>query len=91
MFAPDSRYADAGTQEVLLPDGTSVTVTLAPAAHRTSVLGWHRRDDGERLDHLAHRYLGDATRGWFLCEANNAMVPAALAAHALIAIPRQER
>lgn len=91
MFLPNSRYAEAGTYEVTLPDGTSVTVVRAPAPARDAVVGWHRRDDGERLDLVAHRFLGDATAGWRLCDANGVIAPDALAARELVAIPRVER
>lgn len=88
MFDSSSRYANAGTYTVTLPDGTPVTVTRTPLPRPEPVLGWHRRDDGERLDVVAYRQLGDATAAWRLGWTNDAMVLAALAAHELIAIPR---
>jgi hypothetical protein len=90
MFTPDSRYANAGTYEVTLPDGSVVTVTRAPAGISGPIVGWHPRLDGDRLDLLAHRFFRNATQGWLLCEANNTMVPDALAARELIAVPRTE-
>jgi hypothetical protein len=87
MFAPSSRYAAVGTYQVTLADGTVVTVTRIPARPPGQVLGWHRRDAEERLDLVAYRYLGDPTAAWVLCDANNAMVPEALAARDLIGIP----
>lgn len=87
MFTSDSRYAEAGTYQVTLPDGTVVTVTRAPRPAATRVAGWHRRADGERLDVVAHQHTGDATRAWLLCDANDAMSPDALATHDLIGIP----
>lgn len=91
MFTNDSRYADAGTYQVTLDDGTVVTVTRAPRRAATRLVGWHRRADGERLDVIAHRYNRNATQAWLLCDANDAMSPDALAAHELIGIPPAAR
>ena len=91
MFSSDSRYADAGTYQVALPGGTVVTVTRAPRPRATRLVGWHRRADAERLDVIAHRYTGDATRAWLLCDANDAMSPDALATRDLIGIPEPGR
>jgi len=87
MFIATSRYADAGTYQVTLSEGTVVTVTRAPRRAEVQLVGWHRRSEGERLDILAHSYLRDATRAWLLCDANDAMSPDALASHDLIGIP----
>ena len=72
-----------------LADGTVVTVTRAPRRRVARLLGWHRRADDERLDGIAHRYTRDATRGWVLCDANDAMSPDALGAREVIGIPEQ--
>ena len=51
------------------------------------MIGWHRRGEGERLDLIAYQYLKDPAQAWILCEANDAVVPDALAGRDLIAIP----
>jgi hypothetical protein len=89
MFAEGSRYAKAGTYTVTLPDGTPVTVTRIPLPVEGAALGWHRRTDAERLDLLAYHYLGDATAAWLLGWTNGAVSLDALAAHELVAIPRE--
>jgi hypothetical protein len=88
MFSPSSRYANAGTYQVTLADGTVVTVTRIPSPIPRPPIGWHRRADGERLDLVAYQFLKDATGSWQLCDANDAICPDALAAHELIAIPK---
>jgi hypothetical protein len=88
MFDPSSRYANAGTYVVTLPDGMRVRVARMPLPTRFPVLGWHRRADGERLDLVAFQHLGDATTAWRLGWTSDAMVLDALARHELIAIPR---
>ena len=87
MFFTGSRYADAGTYQATRADGTVATVTRIPLPTGRPVLGWHRRGEGERLDLIAYQYLKDPAQAWILCEANNAVVPDALAGRDLIAIP----
>jgi hypothetical protein len=87
MFAPNSRYAGAGTYHVTLPDGSVVTVTRIPQPTARKPIGWYRRGEGERLDVIAFQFLEDATMAWALCDVNDAMAPDALTAHDLIGIP----
>ena len=87
MFFPGSRYYNAGTYTVALPDGKTASVTRLPLPLSNSVIGYHRRQVGQRLDLIASHYLADPTTVWRLCDANNAVVPDALAAHDLVGIP----
>lgn len=87
MFSSDSRYANAGTYQVRLADGSVVVVTRIPQTSPGPTVGWYRRGEGERLDVIAYQFLSDATKSWALCDANGALSPDALAAHELIAIP----
>lgn len=87
MFNSDSRYANAGTYQVTLADGTIVTVTRIPRPSTQRSVGWYPHTDDERLDVIAYRFLDDATRTWLLCDVNDAMSPDALAAHERIGIP----
>jgi hypothetical protein len=91
MFQPGSRYENAGTYQVTLPDGTVVVATRIPLPIARAPIGWHRRAEEERLDLIAYQFLADATRAWVLCETNGSIVPDALAAHELIAIPNAKR
>jgi len=91
MFTPNSRYAKAGTYVLTKPDGAHVMATKIPLPTTPAVIGEHRKLDGQRLDLIAAHYLADATAFWRLCDANNSVVPDALAAHALIAIPEKGR
>ncbi len=87
MFFLGSRYEKAGTYQTAGPRGATVTVTNLPLPHSGPLAGTHRLGAGQRLDHVAARYLGDATAFWRLCDANNAMVPDMLAARQLVGIP----
>ena len=87
MFFPGSRYINSGTYTMTLADGTRVAVTRLPLPSTRTLVGFHRRLQGQRLDLIASRYLADPTAFWQLCDANNGMVPDALSAHTLIGIP----
>lgn len=87
MFFPGSRYEKVGTYQISRPDGTLITVTKIPLPSNRPLLGYHRRQEGQRLDLIAYAYLKDATTFWQLCDANNAIVPDALASRDLIGIP----
>ena len=88
MFSSNSRYAQLTTYMVKTADGRAVTVTRLPVPVPLPLAGYHPRAQGDRLDLLAARYLKDATLFWRLCDANNAVVPDALAAGDLVGIPR---
>lgn len=90
MFFPGSRYANVANYTLTLPNGTIVAVTRTPLPSSTALIGFHRRLQGQRLDLIASRYLADPTAFWQLCDANNALVPDALAAHNLIGIPNKK-
>jgi hypothetical protein len=91
MFFPGSRYANAGTYTVTLPGGRMVAATRIPLPSPGTLIGYHRRLEGQRLDLIAYHYLADATAFWRLCDTNDTMVPDALAAHDLIGIPAKGR
>ena len=87
MFFPGSRYETIGTYTVTLPNGKTVRATKLPHPRPNRLLGYHRRLEGQRLDLIANRYLKDATAFWQLCDANDAILPDALAARDLVGIP----
>jgi hypothetical protein len=91
MFSDRSRYKSVPTDQVTLADGRTVTAVRFALRSRPVLLGYHRRLEGQRLDHLANFYLKDAARFWRLCDANDAQSPHALGVHDLIGIPGQER
>lgn len=87
MFFPGSRYYNLTTYQVEKSDGTSVTVTQLPLPLNSPLLGAYPRQNGQRLDLIASHFLNDATAFWQLCDANDSMVPDALAVQNLISIP----
>jgi hypothetical protein len=87
MFFPGSRYYNLTTYQVTKADGTTVTVTQLPLPSNPPLLGAYPRQNGQRLDLIASHFLNDATAFWQLCDANDSMVPDALAVQNLISIP----
>ena len=78
MIDPDSRYADLEVLEHTAPDGTVIRYVdrrfVPPsAAHRR--LSRVAVVDGDRLDGITARTLGDPTQYWRICDANEAMHP----------------
>jgi hypothetical protein len=85
MFSPTSRYVGVPTAIFTLtaPDGSQRTVTylrrrLLPRPADHTVLTEHTVAPGERLDHLASRYLGDPTQFWRICDGTGVLRPADL-------------
>jgi len=88
MIFAGSRYQNTGTYTVTRPDGTVVAVLRLPLPGPAVVQGYYpRQGAGQRLDLIANYFLKDATAFWQLCDANNTVVPDALAARDLIGIP----
>ena len=89
MFETNSRYAGLATYTVTDRRGRTVAVVPAAPAPAQQLLGYHVRKDGQRLDLLAGRYLGDATAFWRICELAGVMLPEALSLADEIAIPKR--
>jgi len=88
MIFPGSRYQNTVSYQVTRTDGTVVAVLRLPLPGPAVVQGYYQRGGaGQRLDVIANYFLNDATAFWQLCDANNAVVPDALAARSLIGIP----
>ena len=88
MFTSDSRYVNQVPYQVTLPDGTQGSVVAPVAPNPVPLVGYYQQAGQQRLDLIAVQYLNAATGSWRLCDANNSMVAAALAARSLIGIPQ---
>ena len=80
-FPSTSRYSGLGTESMSLPDGRTVAYVrrrIVPRPERFALQQWHAVVERDRLDNLAHRYLGDPEQYWRLCDANGALRPDAL-------------
>jgi hypothetical protein len=90
MFGNNSRYLNA--QQYVMQDkrGRNVNVVATPAAPVQTILGYHLLRQGQRLDHLASRYLTDSAGFWKIADANDAMLAEALTERPEIAIPNKQ-
>ena len=75
MFFKGSRYANVGEHEITGSKGLVVRYKKVRLIPRTEAQMAHTVSQGERLDHIAHRYYRDPERFWRVCDANCAMWP----------------
>jgi nucleoid-associated protein YgaU len=75
LFAPNSRYYGINTATIRLPDGRIVAYVrrrFLPQPDQFQVIEQYTVMQGDRLDNIAAKYLGDPTLFWRLADANNA-------------------
>lgn len=89
----DSKSRYYGLKAYTVPDrkGREVSVLPVAPARKETRLGIHRRRQGQRLDHLAAKYLDDAAGFWRIAELADVMYPEALSEEPEIAIPTKRR
>ena len=81
LLPANSRYQGLPTRTWTFPDGRQVLYLsrrLVPQTSRFAAVGAHVMSDGERLDQVASRFLGDPLLSWRLADANGALDPAEL-------------
>jgi hypothetical protein len=78
LFPPTSRYCDIGTATIEKAKGI-ITIYLCrrflPSPERFALLQEHVVTQGDRLDNLTAKYLGDPEQFWRVCDGNGAMRP----------------
>ena len=80
-FPTDSRYYGSGMLQYTAPDGQSDSVPGAAHSFRSRARRTMRRStqhtvkQGDRLDLIAAKYLGDPLMFWLICDANGAIRP----------------
>ena len=76
MFARGSRYETVPDAVHVDAAGREVPYKLLrPFPPLPPTVQTHLVADGDRLDLLAHRYLGDSELFWRICDANGALRP----------------
>lgn len=83
MFDYTSRYYELEKATITLQDGREVAYVrrrFLPQPSTVVVLAEHTVTQGERLDNITARYMGDPELFWQLCDINNAMHPEELTA-----------
>jgi hypothetical protein len=78
FFPPTSRYHAIETTTVETASGRTVIYLrrrFVPSAERFALLQEHPVVEGDRLDNVTARYLGDPEQFWRVCDSNSAMRP----------------
>lgn len=82
MFDPTSRYYSLETAKLEVADADGAPRVIAykrrrfiPPADGQTTLVEHTVTQGERLDNITARYLGDPLQFWRICDANLALDP----------------
>ena len=78
MFEPTSRYFALATATYTLPDGRTVAYKrrrLLPRGRDLALLVEVPVTEGDRLDLITARTLGDPEQFWRVCDANDALNP----------------
>lgn len=82
MFEPTSRYYNLATGTLRVPqeDGSTREVRYVlrrfiPPAEGEITLLEHTVREGDRLDNITARYIGDPEQFWRLCDANVVLRP----------------
>jgi hypothetical protein len=82
MFDPTSRYYTIETSTTTIITGDSdvrevryVKRRFIPSSEGMTTLVEHKVAQGERLDNITARYLGDPTQFWRVADANNVLRP----------------
>ena len=86
-FPADSRYYGTSTLTYVSPTGEAITylarrIVPQPGAPNFATVAQHTVRQGDRLDLIAAKYLGDPLIFWLICDANGAIAP-----HELVATP----
>ena len=78
LFPPNSRYSGIGTNTVTTVDGRTIPFLqrrFMPSPEKFALLQEYTVIQGDRIDNLAAKFVGDPERFWQLCDANVAMSP----------------
>lgn len=78
LFSATSRYYGLDTQTLTTADGRTIiylTRRFVPSPDQFQLLQEYAVKQGDRLDNVAARYLGDPEQFWKLADANGAMRP----------------
>jgi len=82
MFEPTSRYHDIETVKVTVRDSRGEPRVVSykrrrfvPPGTTMTTLAEHTVAQGDRLDNLSARYVGDPEQFWRICDANNVLRP----------------
>lgn len=76
LFPPTSRYHGIDTATMETVDGKTIIYLrrrFVPPPERFELLQVHTVTEGDRLDNIAAKYIGDPEQFWRIADANNAI------------------
>ena len=77
-FPATSRYNGLSILTLITPDGRAIQYVqrrILPPTDSFATLQLYTVTQGERLDNITARFLGDPEQYWRVCDANGAMRP----------------
>ena len=79
-FPTDSRYYNFSTLTYTTPAGQQISylarrIVPQPGSPNFATIATHTVHQGDRLDLIAAKYLGDPLMFWLICDANGAIEP----------------
>ena len=79
-FPTDSRYYGSSTLTYVSPAGEAISylarrIVPQPGAPNFATIAQHTVRQGDRLDLIAAKYLGDPLIFWLICDANGTIDP----------------
>ncbi len=77
-FPPTSRYHGIETAQLTMADGRIIVYIrrrFVPPPERFVLVQEHTVAQGDRLDNITARYLGDSEQFWRVCDANGVLRP----------------
>ena len=77
LFPPNSRYAAIDTGLLTTTGGKTIVYLhrrFVPSPERFALLQEYTVVEGDRLDNLSAKFIGDSERFWQICDANAAML-----------------
>jgi len=85
IFPTDSRYYGSKVQQYAAPNGQVIPylarrIVPQPGSPNFATINQYTVKQGDRLDVIAAKYLGDPIMAWLICDANGAMRPSDLVA-----------
>ena len=78
LFTTTSRYSGIGTETLAASDGKTIIYLqrrFVPQSSLFQLLQQHTVVQGDRLDNVAAKYMGDPELFWRIADANGAMRP----------------
>ena len=78
MFPRTSRYYNIEIAKFVTPDQREIVYLrrrFLPKSSAAAIIAEHSVEEGDRLDNVTAKYLGDPEQFWQICDVNDAMKP----------------